>query len=189
MSDTATTVSQLNGWFKPKFGKFQDIIPEVAKFVGSIGPLVKAQKVGKDFEFPVELSLPQGVTYAAAGDGAFAFEDTIPGEMKNATIDGSQIVVTDILDYESAAKAKVWLERWAAQVLDEVAAAQPEFPEGMDGRAEDIWGPLLAVADAAGGTWPDRARAACRELALGKPDGGESLEDEFAEFAGSFGGL
>jgi hypothetical protein len=105
MSDSATTVAQLNGWFKPKFGKFQDIIPEVAKFVGSIGPLVKAQKVGKDFEFPVELSLPQGVTYAAAGDGAFAFEDTIPGEMKNATIDGSQVVVTDILDYESAAKA------------------------------------------------------------------------------------
>jgi hypothetical protein len=28
-----------------------------------------------------------------------------------------------------------------------------------------------------------------RLLALGKPDGGENLEDEFAEFAGSFGAL
>ncbi len=105
MADTATTVSKLNGWFKDKHGKFQDLIPDVAKLEGMIGPLVKAQKLGRNFLFPVELSLPQGVTYAAAGDGAFAFEDTIPGEMKEATIDGSQIVVSDILDYESAAKA------------------------------------------------------------------------------------
>lgn len=87
---------------------------------------------------------------------------------------------------DAAAKAKMWLERWAAQVRDEVAAAEPEIPEGIEGRTEDIWTPLLSVADAAGGTWPDRARAACIELALGKPDGGENLEDEFAEFAGSF---
>ncbi len=105
MADTVTTVSKLNGWFKDKHGKFQDLIPDVAKLEGMIGPLVKAQKVGRNFLFPVELSLPQGVTYAAAGDGAFAFEDTVPGEMKEATIDGSQISVSDILDYESAAKA------------------------------------------------------------------------------------
>lgn len=105
MADTVTTVSKLNGWFKDLHGKFQDLIPEVAKLEGMIGLLVKAQKTGRNFLFPVELSLPQGVTYAAAGAGAFAFEDTIPGEMKEATIDGSQIVVSDILDYESAAKA------------------------------------------------------------------------------------
>lgn len=105
MSNTVTDVSKLNGWFKSKYGKFQDNVPDVAKFMGSIGALVKAQTVGKDFNFPVELSLPQGTTYAAAGSGAFAFEDTVAGEMKNANIDGSQIVVSDILDYESAAKA------------------------------------------------------------------------------------
>lgn len=105
MADTVTSVAQLNGWFKNKYGKFQDNIPDVAKFAGMIGDIVKAQKIGKNFNFPVELSLPQGTTYAAAGSGAFAFEETIPGEMKEATIDGSQIVVSDILDYESAAKA------------------------------------------------------------------------------------
>ena len=87
---------------------------------------------------------------------------------------------------EAAEKAKMWLGRWAAQVRDEVAAADPEVPEGIEGRAEDIWSPLLAVADAAGGTWPERARAACLELALGKPDGGEDIESEFAEFASDF---
>lgn len=105
MADSVTTVAKLNGWFKSKYGKFQDNIPDVAKLNKMLGDIVKAQKVGRNFNFPVELSLPQGATYAAAGDGAFAFEETIPGEMKEATIDGSQISVSDILDYESAAKA------------------------------------------------------------------------------------
>lgn len=89
---------------------------------------------------------------------------------------------------ESADGAKMWLERWAAQVRDEVADAEPEMPEGVEGRAEDIWAPLLAVAQAAGGDWPDRAFAACQELALSKPSG-DDIEDQFTEFAGSFGGL
>lgn len=105
MADTVTTLTQLDGWVKKKYGKFQDNIPDVAKFASAIGPLVKANQIGKDFNFPVELSLPQGTTYAAAGAGAFAFEETIPGEMKQATVDGSQMVVSDIIDYESAAKA------------------------------------------------------------------------------------
>jgi len=96
---------------------------------------------------------------------------------------------------DGAEKAKLWLERWAAQVRDEVASADPEIPEGIEGRAEDIWTPLLAVAEAAGrdakarketSDWPERARAACLELALGKPDGGEDVEAEFAEFAEDF---
>ena len=37
---------------------------------------------------------------------------------------------------DAAAKAKVWLERWAAQVRDEIADAEPEVPEGVEGRAE-----------------------------------------------------
>ena len=87
---------------------------------------------------------------------------------------------------DAAGQAKMWLERWAAQVRSEIAGAEPEIPEGVEGRAEDIWTPLLAVADAAGGEWPDRARAACRELALALPEGGEDLEDEFAAFEDSF---
>jgi hypothetical protein len=88
------------------------------------------------------------------------------------------------------ARAREWLASWAAQVRDQVAGAQPDTPEGIDGRAEQIWEPLLAVADAAGGQWPERARAACSELALAMPAGSEDgtpLEDEFAAFAASFG--
>jgi hypothetical protein len=34
----------------------------------------------------------------------------------------------------------------------------PEMPEGVEDRAADVWEALLAVADLAGGDWPERAR-------------------------------
>ncbi|NJQ05494.1 DUF3631 domain-containing protein [Streptomyces lonarensis] len=56
------------------------------------------------------------------------------------------------------------LARWADQVRDQVAEAWPTMPDGVTDRPADVWEPLLAVADAAGGDWPDRARQACIEL-------------------------
>src|SRR5262249_55754184 len=54
---------------------------------------------------------------------------------------------------------------WAGQVADTMAAARPEMPPGIEDRAGDMWEPLLAIADAAGGDWPKRARDAATELA------------------------
>jgi len=56
------------------------------------------------------------------------------------------------------------LALWAEQVADQVAGAEPAMPAGITDRPADVWEPLLAVADAAGGDWPERARAACVEL-------------------------
>ncbi|WP_207931131.1 DUF3631 domain-containing protein [Streptomyces sp. 8K308] len=58
------------------------------------------------------------------------------------------------------------LAAWAEQVRERVEGAWPEMPEGVTDRPADVWEPLLAVADAAGGDWPERARAACVELIL-----------------------
>ena len=56
------------------------------------------------------------------------------------------------------------LAGWAATILDEATEARPEMPAGVDDRDADIWEPLLAVADIAGGEWPKRARAAAVAL-------------------------
>jgi hypothetical protein len=53
---------------------------------------------------------------------------------------------------------------WAAQVAGKMSAARPEMPRGIEDRAADMWEPLLAIADAAGGNWPKRARNAATEL-------------------------
>ena len=43
---------------------------------------------------------------------------------------------------------------------------RPLLPAGVVDRAAEVWRPLVAVADAAGGDWPDLARDACRAFVL-----------------------
>jgi hypothetical protein len=50
--------------------------------------------------------------------------------------------------------------RWAADAAQLVRKADPQMPAGVINRAADNWRPLLAIADVAGGEWPDRAREA-----------------------------
>lgn len=47
------------------------------------------------------------------------------------------------------------LATWAGIVRDDVRANRPEMPEGVRGRARERWSPLLRVATAAGGRWPE----------------------------------
>jgi hypothetical protein len=42
----------------------------------------------------------------------------------------------------------------------EIASARPALPGDLNDRAGDVWEPLLAIADLAGGDWPSRAREA-----------------------------
>ncbi|WP_405740427.1 DUF3631 domain-containing protein [Streptomyces sp. NBC_01525] len=63
------------------------------------------------------------------------------------------------------------LAEWADQVRDDVTDAWPQLPDGISDRPADVWEPLLAVAEAAGGDWPERARAACVELVAAATDG------------------
>ncbi|MEU9668645.1 DUF3631 domain-containing protein [Streptomyces bobili] len=56
------------------------------------------------------------------------------------------------------------LAEWAEQARDIVMGAWPDMPDGVTDRPADVWEPLIAIADAAGGDWPDRARAACVTL-------------------------
>lgn len=49
---------------------------------------------------------------------------------------------------------------WARTAAKSIGAPWPEMPEGIADRDADVWEPLLAVADAAGGEWPRLARDA-----------------------------
>jgi putative DNA primase/helicase len=54
--------------------------------------------------------------------------------------------------------------RWATDHLDELREAEPAVPEVLHDRAQDNWRFLLAIAEAAGGEWPDLARRAATFL-------------------------
>ena len=62
--------------------------------------------------------------------------------------------------------------RWMAQeVQDGLADLVPDVPSGLGNRPFALWEPLFAVAEAAGGDWPQFARYACEhvESATGLP--------------------
>lgn len=56
------------------------------------------------------------------------------------------------------------LAGWIAPHSALLQQAWPELPEGIEDRNADCWEPLLAIADLAGGEWPERAR--CSAVAL-----------------------
>lgn len=52
----------------------------------------------------------------------------------------------------------------------------PEMPPGVEDRDADCWEPLIAIADKAGGDWPQRAReAAVHFVSAGKDNSSQSL--------------
>lgn len=76
---------------------------------------------------------------------------------------------------------KALLEQWAASVARAVADAEPAMPDKIVDRAAECWEPLTAVADAAGGDWPDLARAAATNLVAGTIDDLQTAGTELLE--------
>ena len=75
--------------------------------------------------------------------------------------------------------------RFVADHQREISEAQPEIPEALNDRAADIWEPLLALADLAGGEWPEVARQAAVGLTASAEENspiGSLLMDLFVMF-------
>ncbi len=56
------------------------------------------------------------------------------------------------------------ISSWSQWHFHRIMDRWPEMPEGVTDRPADVWEPLLAIADEAGGHWPATARRACLEL-------------------------
>lgn len=56
------------------------------------------------------------------------------------------------------------LAAWAEITVAPAVHTYPTIPPSINDRDADVWEPLLAVADAAGGDWPQRARVAAVAL-------------------------
>jgi hypothetical protein len=81
---------------------------------------------------------------------------------------------------ESAREIREALSAWtrAEGNLHHLRAARPDLPECLGDRQADICEPLFAIADAAGGDWPERGRAALVELLVDEDDDDESVGEK-----------
>ena len=66
--------------------------------------------------------------------------------------------------------------RWIADHQELLREADPQLPDGLDDRAQDKWFPLVAIADLAGGEWPERARDAALALSGEKVESADSAK-------------
>jgi hypothetical protein len=64
------------------------------------------------------------------------------------------------------------IELWGATQTE---VTWPQLPAAIQDRDADVWEPLIAIADAAGGHWPERARAAAVSLVTAAQDREASL--------------
>lgn len=144
--------------------------------------------VGEDFE-PRSFSTYSACTIALIGKLPATLTDrSVPIELRrrrpDEKIEAFRFDRTDHLDHLARQAA-----RWAADHAARIRGADPAIPEGVFNRAADNWRPLLAIADAAGGEWGVRARAAVQRT--GAVAGGDEqsvrvllLADIRAVFAG-----
>lgn len=58
------------------------------------------------------------------------------------------------------------LAEWAASIAGLAEMAQPAMPDCIADRNADVWGPLFAVADLAGGAWPEAVRMAATDAVM-----------------------
>lgn len=79
-----------------------------------------------------------------------------------------------------AALLRTHMSQWIS-VLQQDGLPKPVIPAGVKNRQAQIWTPLLAIAEAAGGPWPERARAVASEAArVGYLDGDPATAEERA---------
>ena len=79
-------------------------------------------------------------------------------------------------DTEEFKRLRSQAARWAANNFDKLVDPDPVVPVALNDRAADNWRPLLAIADLAGGTWPEDARRAACLLSGEEQDGAVNVE-------------
>ena len=74
------------------------------------------------------------------------------------------------------APLKQKIVRWVEDNFAALRSWDGEVPSELHDRAKDNWRPLLAIADTAGGHWPDTARSAARGLSKNDDESSASVE-------------
>ena len=87
---------------------------------------------------------------------------------------------------QQAQPLRTALAEWVSSASG-IVDAEPVMPDGVTDRSAEIWEPLIAIADAAGGHWPAIARAACEYFVHTHVPSGDSLGVELlADLRGLF---
>ncbi|MDD2893400.1 MAG: DUF3631 domain-containing protein, partial [Halothiobacillaceae bacterium] len=78
------------------------------------------------------------------------------------------------------------LVRLAQDAEQHIKHARPNLPSELNDRAQDNWEPLLAIADYAGGAWPELARSAALKISGSESESASLNEELLADIQEAF---
>jgi hypothetical protein len=98
-------LTTLNGLFKEVYAsKLENLIPDGVKLLNMVPFVSRQYQEGNLYHQPVVLGLEHGVTYSTGGD-AFTLNNAIAGQIKDAQVQGAQLVLRSILSYTAASRS------------------------------------------------------------------------------------
>ena len=106
MSSSANTLDTLNGLFKEVYADdLRDLIPDGAKLLKRIPFAKRDNTLGNFYHQPVVLGHEHGVTFAGSGEDAFNLNAPVAGQIRDAQVRGTQLVLRSAIGYASAARS------------------------------------------------------------------------------------
>lgn len=102
----ANTTATLNGLFKEVYAKnLVNLIPDGVKLLTKIPFAKREATLGSLYHQPVILGHEHGVTFAAGDVDAFALNVSVAGQIKDATVQGTQLVLRSVLGLAAASRS------------------------------------------------------------------------------------
>ena len=102
----ANTVDTLNGMFKEVYAdKIENLIPDGVKLYNMIPFNKESKALGNIYHQPVVLGLEHGITYGGPNGDAFALNSSIAGVMKDAQVQGYEMVLRSVLSVGAASRS------------------------------------------------------------------------------------
>ena len=102
---TVVDPGQLDGLFKEVYGdSVENLVPETARLINDV-EFTNSTKVGDSYHQPVILTNEHGVTYAGPDAGAFDLNAANALTMKDASVQGYQMLLRSQISYDAAARA------------------------------------------------------------------------------------
>lgn len=105
VTGVSTVSGTLNGLFKEVYAdELVNLIPEGIKLLTKI-QFSKRNSLGSNYHQPVILGHEHGVTFAGGDEDAFTLQNAIAGQIKDAQVMGSQLVLRSVLGLAAASRA------------------------------------------------------------------------------------
>jgi hypothetical protein len=179
------TVGTLNGFFKETYAeKLGELIPDGVKLLNKIKFMSKDKQPGNLYHQPVILGLEHGVTFAGSDEDAFNLNAPVAGQVKDAQVKGSPVVLRSLLGYVAASRAALGGQK---AFMDATKFLVANMLRSMAKKLEIelLYGQMGYGAVAAGGVAGSAVTIATAEWAPGIWAGAEGMPIEIRDASGA----